>query len=202
MFCTGSALFANVPVQVLQITLFIWHSDVTVTSIARYVQTRSLISLVNDNHVGNDLKKSLMFVYFGSIVNIRPKTNVWVNIESKRIRAMRYGMGSSGRDENMHYSAINWTWSGPRNSRTYKCRCRLSTSAKKHFGGVNYTFRRGTPFHKMSTPRKRKQIPSILNWTQYFGRGLVRRIAKLEVTTLLPLIKMEYILSVQWIKPP
>ena len=32
-----------------------------------------LNTLVNDNHVDNDLKESLAFVYYGSIVNNRPK---------------------------------------------------------------------------------------------------------------------------------
>ena len=31
------------------------------------------ISLVNDNHVDNNLKEILMFVYYGLIVNSRPK---------------------------------------------------------------------------------------------------------------------------------
>ena len=38
-----------------------------------FVDTRGLISLVNDNHVDNNLKESLMYVYLGSIVNNRPK---------------------------------------------------------------------------------------------------------------------------------
>ena len=33
------------------------------------VQTRGLISLVNDNYVDNNLKEILMYVYFGSIVS-------------------------------------------------------------------------------------------------------------------------------------
>ena len=32
-----------------------------------------LITLVNDNHVDNYLLEILAFVYYGSIVNIRPK---------------------------------------------------------------------------------------------------------------------------------
>ena len=39
---------------------------------------RGLITLVDDNHVDNCLKKILAFVYYGSIVNIRPKNEmVW-----------------------------------------------------------------------------------------------------------------------------
>ena len=34
-----------------------------------FVQTYSLISTVNDNHVDNCLKEILTFVYYGSIVN-------------------------------------------------------------------------------------------------------------------------------------
>ena len=34
------------------------------------VQTRALMSLVNDNHVDNNLKEILVYVYLGSIVNI------------------------------------------------------------------------------------------------------------------------------------
>ena len=34
-----------------------------------FVQTRSLISLVNDNHVDNNNKEILVYVYFGSILN-------------------------------------------------------------------------------------------------------------------------------------
>ena len=38
-----------------------------------FVQTRDLISLVNDNHVDNKLMEGLVYVYFGSIVKKRPK---------------------------------------------------------------------------------------------------------------------------------
>ena len=34
-----------------------------------FVQTRGLISLVNDNHVENNLKEILVNVYYGSIFN-------------------------------------------------------------------------------------------------------------------------------------
>ena len=34
-----------------------------------------LISLFNDNHVDNNLKEILVYVYFGSTVNNQPKTN-------------------------------------------------------------------------------------------------------------------------------
>ena len=36
-------------------------------------KVRGLITLVNDNHVDNYLKKILAFVCYGSIVNSRPK---------------------------------------------------------------------------------------------------------------------------------
>ena len=36
-----------------------------------FVQTCGLISLVNDNHVDNDLKEILVYIYYGSIVNNR-----------------------------------------------------------------------------------------------------------------------------------
>ena len=64
--------------------LFTRHSDVTVTdknSAAinnRYpdtVQTRALISLVNDDHVDN-LNYFLVYVYFGSILYNRPKNRI------------------------------------------------------------------------------------------------------------------------------
>ena len=38
-----------------------------------FVQTLGLISLVNDNHVDNKLKKILVYVYYGSTVNNRAK---------------------------------------------------------------------------------------------------------------------------------
>ena len=38
-----------------------------------FVQTRGLISLVNDNHVDNNLKEILVHAYFGSTVNNRSK---------------------------------------------------------------------------------------------------------------------------------
>ena len=38
-----------------------------------FLQMCSLISLVNDNHVDNNLKEILLFVYYGLIVNSRPK---------------------------------------------------------------------------------------------------------------------------------
>ena len=34
-----------------------------------FVQTRNLISMVNDNHVDTNLKDILVYVYYGSIVN-------------------------------------------------------------------------------------------------------------------------------------
>ena len=38
-----------------------------------FLQLCSLISLVNDNHVDNNLKEILLFVYYGLIVNSQPK---------------------------------------------------------------------------------------------------------------------------------
>ena len=42
-----------------------------------FVQKRGLISLVNDYHVDNSLKESLVYKYFGSIVNNRSKNGHW-----------------------------------------------------------------------------------------------------------------------------
>ena len=54
------------------------HSDKNSAAIDNryldFVQTRSLISLVNDNHVDNNLKDILGYVYFGSIVTNRHKS--------------------------------------------------------------------------------------------------------------------------------
>ena len=84
-FCSiwsGSALFANVPnvpVQVLQITLYQQHSDITVTRIAWLLITitffclkRGLITLANDNHVDNYLlvttfKQSTQNIYLDTL---------------------------------------------------------------------------------------------------------------------------------------
>ena len=47
----------------------------------------SLISLVKDNHVDNNLKEILVYVYFGSIVNNQPKnekTNVYLYIYQEK----------------------------------------------------------------------------------------------------------------------
>ena len=38
-----------------------------------FVQMRGLISLVNDNHVDNNFKEILVYIYLGSIVINRPK---------------------------------------------------------------------------------------------------------------------------------
>ena len=43
-----------------------------------FIQKRGLISLVNDNHVNNNLKEILVYVYFGSILNNWPKTAFYV----------------------------------------------------------------------------------------------------------------------------
>ena len=77
----GFVLFAdaNGPVQVLQITLYKQHSDVSNKYSAAinnrhldFIQTRSLITLANDNHVDNHLQEVLAFVYYDSIVNNLP----------------------------------------------------------------------------------------------------------------------------------
>ena len=48
-----------------------------------FIQTRSLISLVHDNHVNNNLKEFLVYVYIYSIVNNWPKNvNVLYLIDS------------------------------------------------------------------------------------------------------------------------
>ena len=38
---------------------------------------------MNDNHVENNLKEMLVYVYFGSIVNIRPKKNKNIFVSSE-----------------------------------------------------------------------------------------------------------------------
>ena len=71
------SLFVNVPVQILKLTLFTRHSDVTAAINNRYldfVQTPGSISLVNDNHVDNNIKEMLVYASFSSIVNNRSKT--------------------------------------------------------------------------------------------------------------------------------
>ena len=40
-----------------------------------FEETRGLISLINDNHVDNNIKEILVYVNLGSIVNNRPKTS-------------------------------------------------------------------------------------------------------------------------------
>ena len=40
-----------------------------------FVETHGLISLVNYNHVDNNLKEILVYVHFGSIVNNQPKND-------------------------------------------------------------------------------------------------------------------------------
>ena len=41
--------------------------------------TCDLISLVNDNHVDNNLRENLVYAYSGSIANNRPKTVFTLN---------------------------------------------------------------------------------------------------------------------------
>ena len=52
------------------------HSDKNSAAINNryldYIQTRGLILLLNDNHVVNNRKKSLVYVYFGKTVNNGP----------------------------------------------------------------------------------------------------------------------------------
>ena len=40
-----------------------------------FVQTRSLITLINDNHMDNYRKDILAFVHYGSVVNNQPKND-------------------------------------------------------------------------------------------------------------------------------
>ena len=51
---------------------------------------RCLISLVNDNHVNNYLKDTLAFVYYGSTVNNRPKSQ---NHKEKALNNQRLSLG-------------------------------------------------------------------------------------------------------------
>ena len=45
--------------------------------IPRFRTNTRLISLVNDNRVDNNLKDILVYAYFGSIVNNRPKKGLF-----------------------------------------------------------------------------------------------------------------------------
>ena len=87
-FCgvwSGFALFTNV----LQITALWRHSDKNSAAINNrfldFIQTRGLIPLVNDNHVDNNLKEILMYVYFCSIVNktVDPKMVISCSLSVK-----------------------------------------------------------------------------------------------------------------------
>ena len=56
----------------------LWRHSETISAVFNnhyldFVQTRGLISLVNENHVDNNLKEILVYVYSGWIVNNRPK---------------------------------------------------------------------------------------------------------------------------------
>ena len=78
------------------------HSDKNSAAINNcyldFVQTRGLISLVNDNHVDNNLTEILLYVYFGSTVNNRPNTSILKNISTKRkVNLMRIGILSGKR---------------------------------------------------------------------------------------------------------
>ena len=48
------------------------------------MHTRCLTSLVNDNHVDNNIKEILVYAYFGSIVNYRPRRG-----ETQRLSLIR-----------------------------------------------------------------------------------------------------------------
>ena len=76
------------------------------------VQTHSLISLVNDNHVDNYLKEILAFVYYGSIINIRPKN---VNVKIMNVYELLHEIVSSGHMQTAKTQTslcINADWSG------------------------------------------------------------------------------------------
>ena len=67
----------------VQITLFTLHSDVKNSAAINnryldFIQTRGLMSLVNGKHMDNNLKKNLMYVYFGLIVNNRSNNQILV----------------------------------------------------------------------------------------------------------------------------
>ena len=50
-----------------------------------YVQKRGMISLVNENHVGNKIKELLVYVYSGSFVNNRPKNSRFAAITKHKL---------------------------------------------------------------------------------------------------------------------
>ena len=58
--------------------------------------TRSLISLVNDNHVDNYLKEIIAFVYYGSNVNNRPRS-----VDST-LMCWTFGRSSQCEDKQLH----------------------------------------------------------------------------------------------------
>ena len=67
--------------QVLQITRYTALNSAAINY--RYldlIQTRGLIYLVYENHVGYNLKEILLYAYFGSIVNNRFNKTVYLLI--------------------------------------------------------------------------------------------------------------------------
>ena len=63
----------------------------TVPWIEIFINTRSLITLVNDNLVDNNLKENLVHVYCGSIVNNLPQPpQKKKKKKKKKIRIMEY----------------------------------------------------------------------------------------------------------------
>ena len=80
---SGSALYAiapNVPVQVLQISLYQQHSDVTATRMT--VTWSGLITLVNGNHVANYLKEffCVCMLWIDCKQSTQKRNNRWINI--------------------------------------------------------------------------------------------------------------------------
>ena len=76
VFCgvwSRPALFANVPHQILLITLALRRHNDKNSVLPGFCLTRGLITLVNDDHVDNYLKEILASVYYWSIGNSRPK---------------------------------------------------------------------------------------------------------------------------------
>ena len=45
-----------------------------------FVQTRGLISLVNDNHVYNNIKEILVYAYLGSTVNNPSRKHAYITL--------------------------------------------------------------------------------------------------------------------------
>ena len=62
-----------------------------------FVQMHGLISLVNNNHIDNNLKEILVYVYFGLIVSNQPKNGcLYVAVQmavSKTFKSISAGAG-------------------------------------------------------------------------------------------------------------